>query len=222
MGAILFKLKRSDNNVSGTYETTDGGEGAVEGTMNTETVALKPTQNSADCPGTFSVKGRMLVPNKDIRASFSGHDCTGIDYSQGEARILKFPRKPGGTGFTGNYYGADTFDAFFLSIATQNDTNYRGTAIRIDEDLNVTTAKAKGFLGNEDSGCNSGDPNYLMRLELADIDPESEIEYVTGNAHVNSMYQQSDGLNEMIVAWCFQKGGSIDFASFGLLMREVP
>lgn len=209
---IILYLNRSGDAVSGNYETTAGGEGIVDGTISDKIVILTLTQSLANCPGKFFINGQVSATGKDVVATFSGTDCTGV-YSNGQARILLLPPDPVGTDFTGNYYGNNIGTLYFLSMSTQNGTDYSGLISVVNEDFTMLTAAANGSLGN-DSG------NSLMRMDLTDFVSESDVAYTAGNLYVHDMYQSNTGLNQLRVSWEFFREGGI-FGTGGVYMYQL-
>ena len=175
-GGILIDMRKQNSNVTGSYETTDGGEGTVSGSFTPEGVNLTLTPNES-CPGEIHVQGTPSEDGAQVTTSISGSDCTRI-YHTGAARLLKVPPSPVGTDFTGVYYGTNlNRTGFLLSVETQNSHDFRGRVWVLstelgsndDDSIDMLSSPVSGTLGNADDQCSS---YCYSRLEMTDIDSD--------------------------------------------------
>jgi hypothetical protein len=76
-GTLTLDLKESTSgHISGTYSSSLGGNGIVDGTRDGETLELNLAQTTKDCPGTFTGKVHFSDANSGS-GQFSGKDCSG-------------------------------------------------------------------------------------------------------------------------------------------------
>lgn len=228
-GGIFINMRKQGSEVTGSYKTTDGGEGSISGTFDSEEIDLTLTQNE-NCPGTIFVSG---VPSKDgsnVTTTISGNDCERF-YHSGTARLIKSPPPPTGTDFTGVYFGiSQRSTGFLLSIATQDGYDFQGTAWVLTSDLGANpesrftmiSSPVSGTLGNADDQCTS---SCYTRLEMTnavsdftDIDGEA-VEPVSGHVTILDHYLM-DSTKVLRTSWSLQLGDEVNLATGGVNMED--
>jgi hypothetical protein len=97
-GQMSFTLMQDRNTVHGTYTSSLGGGGTINGTVESNKFTFELTQSIKDCPGRF-------VGSADLRfnsmfGSYSGSDCQGahnngsFSMTKGSAPIAQTPAAP--------------------------------------------------------------------------------------------------------------------------------
>lgn len=73
--AVTFIVVQSGNNITGTYSSTSGGSGHIQGKIEGANLTFTLTQTNV-CTGTYT--GNAVVKNNTITFSGSGSDCIGV------------------------------------------------------------------------------------------------------------------------------------------------
>jgi hypothetical protein len=74
-GQLVFHLAQAGDNVRGTYTSSAGGGGTVEGSIAGGSFNFQLTQSNEDCPGSYV--GSVALGDEPLMGSYTGHDCLG-------------------------------------------------------------------------------------------------------------------------------------------------
>lgn len=87
-GSLELELRESaSRHISGTYKSSVGGNGIVDGSRDGDVLQLNLAQTIKDCPGTFSGTVHLSDANSGS-GQFTGRDCAG-DHANGVVLITR-------------------------------------------------------------------------------------------------------------------------------------
>ncbi len=122
-GSITLNLTQSDADVTGTYITTEGNAGTVNGTVSGNTLNFTFTQTTPSCTGTFS--GTATINGNTATFTFTGSDCLG-SHTNGQGDATKGVNLTGS--WSGSWASSNGIDHGNVSAALiQSGTSVSGT-----------------------------------------------------------------------------------------------
>ena len=222
MGAAALELYRVGDQVTGTYQTSIGGEGDIAGTIGGGRVKVTLTQTN-DCPGTIVITG-TIADDYDIAGMLTGSDCQ-RGYDGSTTRAIRLDGRSEGLGFSGDYYGISSGSLLYLGIETLNESEYEGDMVHIEwYDLLLTTGAVRGALGDAVNECNTGGSfPTVLGLNVFDLKSEEVNESDLGYVCIVSMFQDGDGLNDLAASLIFHSADGSEVNGMGRFpLRQFP
>jgi len=175
-GAVAVRLEfRSDSTVRGSFTSTFGGSGDVDGEVSDGELSATLTL-TGDCDGQYSIDGTLADGRSEIQGDFSGSDCVN-SIPEGIFRLLETKPVNTNRGFSGTYVDVSFETVFALRTVTEDGQNYTGRALvftpikgSVDSlrgpktGFALAEAQLTGSLNNEEGPCFRSTSAFKMRL----------------------------------------------------------